>query len=75
MIYLPYSENGLPVGVLGIARSLACNGVLEYLSAVYFLLHSSTSDEAIDDNIFILTNPEHPVHSLSIGGRIPAGVI
>lgn len=75
MIYLPYSDNGLPVGVLGIAGSLACDGVLEYLSAVYFLLHSSTSDEAIDDNIFILPDPEYPVHSLSIGRRIPAGVI
>lgn len=75
MRYLPYSDNVLPVGVLGIAGSLACNGVLEYLSAVYFLLHSSTSDEAIDDNIFILPDPEHSVHSLSIGGRVPAGVI
>lgn len=72
---LPYSDHGLPVGVLGVAGSLACDGVLEYLSAVDFLLHGSTSDEAIDDNIFILTNPEHPVHCLSISGRIPAGVI
>lgn len=75
IINLPYSVHGLPVGVLGVASSLASDGVFEYLSAVDFLLYCSTSDEAIDDNIFILTDPEHPVHCLSICGRIPAGII
>lgn len=75
IINLPYSVHGLPVGVLGVASSLASDGVFEYLSAVDFLLHGSTSYEAIDDNVFILTNPEHPVHCLGISGRIPAGII
>lgn len=75
MIYFLYSDNGLFVGVFGIVGSLACDGVFEYLFAVYFFFYSFISDEAIDDNIFILFDFEYSVYSLSIGGRILVGVI
>ena len=64
-----------PVGILGIARGLARDGVLEDLSAVDLFLHRPAGDQPIDDNVLGLPNAKDPIHRLGIRRWIPAGIV
>ena len=80
-MYMYVSEYGIhclkstiPEWIVVIPSHLLGDGVLEYLSPVYFLLHTSTRDETVHDHVLLLANAERPIYRLCICCRVPARI-
>lgn len=63
-----------PIWILGLSHSLASDGILENLTSVDLFLNTAAGDQSVDDHVFLLSNTEGSVHSLSICCRVPAGI-